>query len=190
MEAPARQLPYHHGALREAALSAAIERLRGGDEGLPAARDLAAQLGVTHGALYRHFADKDALKAAVAGEGFALLVAAMPAGAVATPRAIMQTYVDFALEQPGLYRVMFSLGSRALMQEPAPGPEVRRLIGIATEAFDDGSGKELVRDRVVSAWGMTHGMLDLWRSGAIRANTRQRASAYILDQLEAFGLVA
>lgn len=190
MEQSAEHLPYHHGALREAALLAAIARLRQGDEALPAVRDLAAELGVTHGALYRHFSGKEALTAAVAGEGFALLIAAMPVGAAATPRAIMQTYVDFALEQPGLYRVMFSLGSRALMQDPAPGPQVRGLINIATEAFDDGRSKEAVRDRVVAAWGMAHGMLDLWRSGALRANTPERVSGYILDQLEGFNLVS
>jgi len=52
---------YHHGDLRNALLTVALERL--GLEGADALnlRKLAARVGVSHAAVYRHFADKQAL---------------------------------------------------------------------------------------------------------------------------------
>ena len=107
-----------------------------------------------------------------------------------TSRAVMQAYVDFALAQPSLYRLMFSLVSKSLMQEPSPGPQVRQMVAIATEAFRRGHDDHDVRDRVISAWGMAHGLLDLWRSGSLPAKTPQRASEYIIDQMVSFGVVS
>ncbi len=64
---------YHHGDLRAALLEAAREVLA--KEGVEALtlREVARRAGVTHAAPYRHFADKEALLAAVATEGFAAL---------------------------------------------------------------------------------------------------------------------
>jgi AcrR family transcriptional regulator len=111
---------YHHGNLRESLVEAAIDVARDrGPEGL-AVRDLARRVGVSHNAAYRHFADRDALVAEVALRGMAGLVAAMQAGldevratepvlrARLRLAAIGRGYVDFALGEPGLFRVAFS----------------------------------------------------------------------------------
>ena len=61
---------YHHGDLRAALLKvAAAEIERVGYESL-SLRELAEKLGVSRAAPYRHFADRRALLAAVAAEGF------------------------------------------------------------------------------------------------------------------------
>ena len=76
-------------------------------------------MGVSHNAAYRHFADREQLVEAVARLGLADLVAAMqrrsrPAAADAVRSArrpladIGRGYVDFALAQPGLFRVVFT----------------------------------------------------------------------------------
>jgi AcrR family transcriptional regulator len=55
------QRPYHHGNLRAALLAQAEQTLREqGLEGL-SLRELARQIGVSHGAPRRHFADRQAL---------------------------------------------------------------------------------------------------------------------------------
>ena len=65
--------PYHHGNLRRALLDEALATIRAeGVDGLTL-REIGARLGVSRTALYRHFADKRALLAAVATEGFRTL---------------------------------------------------------------------------------------------------------------------
>src|SRR5512145_1581524 len=73
--APARKRAdrYHHGDLRRALLQAAVRTIgTHGIDGLTL-RAVGSSLGVSRTALYRHFADKAALLAAVAAEGFRTL---------------------------------------------------------------------------------------------------------------------
>jgi AcrR family transcriptional regulator len=66
---------YHHGDLRGALVKAAVTEIeRGGYENL-SLRELAESLGVSRAAPYRHFADRRALLAAVAADGFDRLTA-------------------------------------------------------------------------------------------------------------------
>ncbi len=103
---------YHHGDLRRALLEAARELI---DEHGPAGltlREAARRAGVTHAAPYRHFADKEALLAALAEEGFAALHAEIEramSGLVAGDQleAVGIAYVRFAHARPAQFRVMF-----------------------------------------------------------------------------------
>src|SRR5215207_7099976 len=65
---PAR--PYHHGNLRAELLEAAERTLDERGTGSLSLRGLARELGVSHGAPRRHFADKQALLDALAEDGF------------------------------------------------------------------------------------------------------------------------
>ena len=98
--------PYHHGNLRRALLDEALATIRAeGVDGLTL-REIGARLGVSRTALYRHFADKRALLAAVATEGFRTfrqqLVAAWEGGG--RDRAAFDSmgvaYVHFAVANP------------------------------------------------------------------------------------------
>ncbi len=105
--------PYHHGDLRRALLDEALVTIS--DEGVAGVtlRAIGARLGVSRSALYRHFADKRALLAAVATEGFRelrqQLVAAWETGGRndGAFRAMGVAYVRFAVANPSHYRVMF-----------------------------------------------------------------------------------
>jgi len=108
-----RRRPYHHGNLRRALLDEALATIRAeGVEGLTL-REIGSRAGVSRTALYRHFADKRALLAAVATEGFRTLrqqlVAAWEEGG--RGRAALDSmgtaYVRFAVANPSHYRVMF-----------------------------------------------------------------------------------
>lgn len=108
---PRRQ--YHHGNLRRALIDEALATIRtDGVEGLTL-RGIGSRLGVSRTALYRHFADKQALLTAVATEGFRLLrqelAAAWQGGANgrASFDAMGTAYVRFAQANPAHYRVMF-----------------------------------------------------------------------------------
>src|SRR5215211_7813797 len=64
---------YHHGDLRRALLEEALQTIQAHGVEAVTLRAIGERLGVSRTALYRHFADKQALLAAVAAEGFRLL---------------------------------------------------------------------------------------------------------------------
>jgi AcrR family transcriptional regulator len=108
---------YHHGNLREALVAAALKEVaRSGPEGF-SLRSVARRAGVSPPAVYRHFADKDALLAAVAVEcseriGIAMrdAVAGAPDDPLERFRATGIAYVQFAVEHPEHFRAMSSPG--------------------------------------------------------------------------------
>src|SRR5437016_3005395 len=68
---PARR--YHHGDLRRALVQEAVHTIQAKGVDALTLRAVGQKLGVSRTALYRHFSDKSALLAAVAGEGFRML---------------------------------------------------------------------------------------------------------------------
>ncbi len=107
--------PYHHGDLRKALLERAEQTLReSGAEGL-SLRELARDIGVSHGAPRRHFRDKNALLDALARDGFSRLSHVLNEAAqlgdrpfVATLSAVAVAYVTFATDNPALLELMFT----------------------------------------------------------------------------------
>src|SRR5918998_6710951 len=73
--------PYHHGSLRRALLERAEEALADGGSQRLSLRELARDIGVSHAAPRRHFADKQALLDALALDGFERLGDALRAAA-------------------------------------------------------------------------------------------------------------
>lgn len=106
---------YHHGDLRSALLEAALAVISEmGPQGL-SIREVARRAGVSHAAPYRHFADKDEMILAVVEQGFELMQQTMLEEKAAAPddpvnqfAASGLAYVNFALQHPAYYRVMFS----------------------------------------------------------------------------------
>jgi AcrR family transcriptional regulator len=117
---------YHHGDLRAALVKAtAAEIERGGHENL-SLRELAESLGVSRAAPYRHFADRRALLAAVAADGFDRLTAIYRNASGRTPQARLAAagrgYLAFAAERPQMFRLMFVsdlLGGSMVPPDPA-----------------------------------------------------------------------
>ena len=110
---PRKRQSYHHGDLSRALVREAVDTIQEeGVDGLTL-RAVGRKLGVSRTALYRHFADKSALLAAVASEGFRTLRTRLE-DAWKTHRggrkgfeAMGAAYVHFAVEHPSHYRVMF-----------------------------------------------------------------------------------
>src|SRR5215469_14061638 len=106
--ASADHATYHHGDLRAALVKAAVVEIeRSGYENL-SLRELAASLGVSRAAPYRHFADRRALLAAIAAAGFDELTAIHRNANGKTPQARLAAagrgYLAFAAERPQLFR--------------------------------------------------------------------------------------
>lgn len=140
--------PYHHGNLRDELLSAAESTLRERGQGELSLRELARQIGVSHGAPRRHFADRQALLDALAITGFARLDGALRTALEgaggdfpARFRAAANTYVRFATDNPALLELMFSTKHRetAVEVRAAAGPAFGQLHGVIVEGQNSGA---------------------------------------------------
>jgi AcrR family transcriptional regulator len=174
-----RTRPYHHGNLRRGLLDEALATIRtDGVEGLTL-REIGARLGVSRTALYRHFADKRALLAAVSTEGFRMLrerlVAAWDDGGRgrAAFEAMGVAYVQFAVANPAHYRVMFG----GFVDPSGCDPELAAEAAGAFQALVDAlarlQAEGLVRgdDTVLMAryvWAVVHGIAMLGIDGQLR----------------------
>jgi AcrR family transcriptional regulator len=106
---------YHHGDLRNALIQAGLELLAEGGAQELDLRKVARRAGVSHAAPYRHFADKQALIAAINEEGFHWLAERIQSTLREVPDepfeqllGVARAYVHFAQENPWLMREMFS----------------------------------------------------------------------------------
>jgi AcrR family transcriptional regulator len=171
--------PYHHGNLRRALLDEALSTIRAeGVDGLTL-REIGARLGVSRTALYRHFADKRALLAAVATEGFRTLrqqlVTSWEEGG--RGRAAFESmgvaYVRFAAANPSHYRVMFG----GFVDPDACDPELSAEAAGAFQALVDAlaalqsDGTMRAEDTVTMArfvWAVVHGVAMLAIDGQLR----------------------
>ena len=113
--APVSERPYHHGNLRAALLEQAERTVR--ERGVQdlSLRELAREVGVSHGAPRRHFPDRQALLDALAEAGFARLGTELRSAAEgagedfeARLRATATAYVRFATRDAALLELMFA----------------------------------------------------------------------------------
>jgi AcrR family transcriptional regulator len=169
--------PYHHGDLRAALLRAGEAELAAtGVEGF-SLRSVAKRAGVSHAAPAHHFGDVGGLLTALAVEGFRRLLAAQSAReAMAAADARSQLvaaglgYIDFALADPALFRLIFSSRKPDFAREElhaagaaAYGHLVAQVRAAGGEAHAD---KGASRD-VAAVWAAAHGMADLLAAGRL-----------------------
>ena len=140
--------PYHHGDLPAALLDAGL-RLLEEDEAF-SLRAVARRAGVSPTAPYRHYADKEALLAALATDGFARLADRLAAAAELTDMA--EQYVAFALEHPRLFRLMYG--------RPTANAAAARTGEILASRLADPVLQ-------VGAWAMVHGLAVLLLDGKL-----------------------
>lgn len=122
--------------LRSELLAISRQLLEEGGAAALSMREVARRAGCTHQAPYHHFENREAILAELVAEGFRALSARMEAalaqaGDSADRRALLigcgNAYVDFALSQPGVFRIMF----RPDMCNQAKFPEVRQMADAA-----------------------------------------------------------
>ena len=115
----------------------AVRTIRAKGVGALTLRGAGQQLGVSRTALYRHFADKSALLAAVAAEGFHTLrlelVEAWERSGLGLRgfEAMGKAYVGFAIAHPSHYRVMFG----GFVDQSATDPELATEGALAFQAL-------------------------------------------------------
>lgn len=163
---------YHHGNLRPALLELAQRQLEALGPDKLSLRALAREAGVSQTAPYRHFADKGALLAALAGRGHQALRdctrLACDGCEQAAERIVRAglAYIHFAQQNPALYKLMFG----PVIDDPLVYPELREagrdsfdvILGIVQQGLAEGSFTPERADLIaMSCWSMVHGIASL-----------------------------
>lgn len=169
---------YHHGNLRSVLLETAARVIE--KEGVSAVslHALTRRAGVSSGAAYHHFASREQLLAAVAAQGFTLLVSEMRRvvdGLEQDPLAYLEglgrAYVQFALAHPGHFRVMFRAELRAQLtkEERDTADEALNLLQQAIVRCQQAGciAPGEVGPLALLAWSAVHGASELWIEGSL-----------------------
>jgi AcrR family transcriptional regulator len=170
---------YHHGNLKEALIETALQTID--EEGLDAItlRDITQKLGTSRSAVYRHFASKEALIIGVIQRGYAQL------DELFTPifqdrtqsveerfEKMGRAYLDFAIEHPNLYRLLFGENYRQEREEvcdykdESQATGLYALIGLLLEAQEEGIiARADPMVQAATVWASIHGLASLLIDG-------------------------
>jgi AcrR family transcriptional regulator len=170
---------HHHGNLKEALVS---YTLNAADEGVLnelSVRKAARDLGVSPGAAYRHFPDKDALIRTVAHRGFDALAERFEIAVPFSSKAecsddartrfvsLASEYVSFARSRPELWRLMFGPFGLTPNTHNARPSTYDWLAKILQELGAFGLIRKPNRIDQFFAWSAIHGLSDLQNSPAL-----------------------
>ncbi|MET9828589.1 TetR/AcrR family transcriptional regulator [Streptomyces sp. NPDC006385] len=159
-EKPSRR-PYHHGDLRRAILTAALDVIAADGPSALSLRDLARRAGVSHAAPAHHFKDRTGLLTAIAAEGFGLLASTLNEAADLRDAGVR--YVRFAREHPAHFQVMFT--PELLRADDLELTTARTLAGDALRGAVSSVGPENLgidsRLAGIAAWSLAHGFATL-----------------------------
>ena len=165
---------------REEILSAACELLvEGGLDGL-SMRKLAAQLGVTAPALYRHYESKETVLVDVVGEAFKVFAQYLHRaleGRTPVERFSLtgRSYLAFALEHPQYYALLHAaheiMGHDALPHEATDHAcsVGQFMVDRVREGMECGMLKPGPPETVArTIWAHTHGLVSIYHRGLLR----------------------
>jgi AcrR family transcriptional regulator len=145
-------------------VAAALQLARASSPALITTSDIASMIGVTQGAVFKHFPTKDAIWVATLGWVRTALLQALEAAAAgaATPRdalsAMFRAHVDFVIAHPGVPRLIFHE-----LQQPDDSlvkQEVRALL----QAY-----RKLLLEQLAQAVARGQALADLDREAAATA---------------------
>ncbi|TDD72702.1 TetR/AcrR family transcriptional regulator [Jiangella aurantiaca] len=155
---------YHHGNLRSALIESAVALVRARGAHRFTLAEAARVAGVTAAAPYRHFESREELLACVAESGFEQLKVAMNAVDLTAwddpldrVIALGMEYVQFAIREPQLFRLMFSVEERL----PASAAGLAALDLLEQTLEQAGRAGRLTVDAGTAkraAWALAHGV--------------------------------
>jgi AcrR family transcriptional regulator len=166
----AKRMTYHHGDLRRRLIQTAETLIAEQGAETLSMRNLSREIGVSHTAAYRHFRDKQELLRALAQNGFASLAERLERlsaqwrdNPLAHILAQGKAYIDFALENPSRYRIMFGPILIHNRIEPEFNQAVRMAFAPLLSAIAQGQQRKEIRDGNILelaslCWSLVHGL--------------------------------
>jgi AcrR family transcriptional regulator len=192
------------GQVRSALIAAGLELARAGGPDAVVLREATRRVGVVPNAAYRHFADRDALLADVCVAAMGELarrmreqVMAVPGhrdpkqAAIARLGALGVAYLDFAMQETGLFETAFAVPQHleyaAGTAGDGLGPMPFQLLGSALDELVAAGVLPAERrpDAEYPVWASVHGMAVLITRGPLRVMPEQFVR-HVADQLFAF----
>ena len=164
--------------VRGRVLAAAVRLIdEGGLDGL-SMREVARAAGVSHQAPYHYFEDREAILAAVAESGFDTLAARLRsaregmASSAERLTALARVYVEFGLEHPAMFRVMFRrdvVDTDRFPECRVRGDKAFAIVGeMVAEIIAEGLPAEpSPQSLVILFWSFAHGLTDLLLDGPL-----------------------
>jgi AcrR family transcriptional regulator len=151
-------------------------------------RAVARRAGVSPAAPYRHYADREALVSAIAAVGYRELAERLAAAhrSPSTPEQLASVaiaYVQFALERPALFRIMFGEpcdrdNDDRVAATAAVSTYVR---SIAERTFPQADPEALA----TAIWALVHGLAFLYLDGKLDASTPSAVADRITAAIQA-----
>lgn len=184
------------GVVRERLLEAGTDLARQGGPEAVVLREATRKVGVAPNAAYRHFADRDALVNAVASVALRRLADAMEEGIASLPdidpgrRAafslaeVGKAYVDFAMAEPGLFRVAFAAHGVVDLNGHSPLDVLGATLDHCLAAGILSPEKRLGAETF--CWSVVHGFAELNVSGPLSeldAEAREAELARVLERI-------
>jgi AcrR family transcriptional regulator len=185
---PSSKTAYHHGDLRAACVRAGMELLEESGQTALSLRAVARRAGVSPAAPYRHYADREALVAAVAAVGYRELAARLAAAhpSPSTPEEMISVaiaYVQFALDRPALFRIMFG--------EPCDRDDDERVaattaVSLYLREIVERSFPQADTEALATAiWALVHGLAFLHLDGKLDAAAPSVVSDRVSSAIQA-----
>lgn len=172
---------YHHGDLRATLIEQAVALIHSRGDMNFSLRDLAAEVGVSHVSVYRHFADKAALITAVAIRGFSMLTQALKEAAQgwdADPAQQLArqgvAYLSMAGRYPGHFAAMFApivsqKGQTKEMQDASEEAYTMMVPTVMRKIQAENVSSPAVQSEALRFWALVHGLACLQLSGNLSA---------------------
>ena len=167
---------YRHGDLKLGLAAAALKIIQRKGTVDFSIREIATATGVSHAAAYKHFNSKMDLVLFLATLGFEQLSSQFRKVLEENPCDLVgigQSYVRFAVENPGFFNVMFHPELKehclSLKDSSGVGFETYQMLQQCIEEnkrrgqFVD----EPTEQMALAAWSMVHGMSSLWVNGSL-----------------------
>lgn len=188
---PTRKGPnsYHHGDLREALITTAMEMVEQQGAEIVTFSALAKKLGVSQAAPYRHFPDRDALLTILATKGFLSFTDSFHK-AIKTPSDTSQlnllahAHLKFGTERSGIYRLMFE---SHYLHDAVIGSDLQQAVDENFNLLLDTLGRTSDvngRDRIAIKLAVAvHGIVMFAEHGFLPPKIREVSLSELVDEL-------
>lgn len=183
-----RKKAYHHGDLKNALIAAGADILAKDGVGGLSLRKVAQQAGVSHAAPYAHFADKQALIAAISTDGYRRLYEALAATtqqyADDPARQLVEgawAYVQFAVNDTDYFKIMLSGAIEKEKDYPAFVEISQRSFALLVQIVEACQQAKILKrgpsDLIaVGVWSLIHGFVSLFLEDQISHTVLDRYS--------------
>lgn len=161
--------------LRDRILVASVGLVEEKGIGALSLREVARRAGVSHQSPYHYFESRQAILAAIAREGFEQLTVQLQSssmGATSAPERLQragEAYVDFALDRPAHFRLMFRPEHVDLRKFPESFAAAKRALAVLQVIVQE----NVARGRLPEAgaetltWAVAHGLAALLLDGPL-----------------------